>query len=442
MLRPMNPRRFVAVLLAVSTFSIPAPAQEREEGGTPGVIIVVKAGSHRRLGTPVRFEVPSTRFDSSVRKAVEVGPVLLGVTLLRPKRSENAGYKMPITRSLAQAEKLEGSPNLRVTFILEDVIAAGFEGRYSLSGLRTIADKSWSFDESKPGSLELKYRDLPVFRYNAAPVSSPNYKEIQVRDAYIHPAYSPLGALITGDFSSSHPHHRGFFLAYERTKTGDLTPDFWNIHLGTGKIHADGLDKPVVGPVTARFSARHRWEAKNKATGKGVVVLRERWEVEAYAIPYTSYWLFDVTSTQQGVDRPFEVLPYRYGGMAYRGPEPFVKGLLDVLTSEGKHRKDGDQKPARWVDLTGPIAEGSDRYAGAMIADHPSNPHYPNVVRIHPTVLPFFSFVPAYDRPLIIAADAPSVFRYRVMIHDGHPDPTLDEEVARDFAEPPMVAFE
>ncbi len=300
----------------------------------------------------------------------------------------------------------------------------------------------WSFDQPKPGALELKHGDRSVFRYNAAPVSSPNYKEIQNRDAYIHPAYSPSGALITGDFSSSHPHHRGFFLAYERTKTGDLTPDFWNIHVGTGKIYADGFDKPVVGPLTARFSARHRWEAKDKAKGTSVVVLRERWDVEAYDIPNAPYWLFDITSTQQAVDRPLELLTYRYGGMAYRGPEPFVKGTLDVLTSEGLHRKDGDQKPARWVDLTGPIADGSDKYAGAMIADHPSNPHYPNVARIHPTTLPFFCYVPAHDKPLTIAVDAPTVFRYRVLIHDGRPDKDLDERIARDFAEPPVVVVE
>ena len=61
--------------------------------------------------------------------------------------------------------------------------------------------------------------------------------------------------------------------------------------------------------------------------------------VEAFDIPGSPYWLFDITSTQQGVGGAVEVLPYRYGGMAYRGPEPFVKGTLDVLTSEGKHRQ-------------------------------------------------------------------------------------------------------
>ena len=444
MIRLPNPPRPVLVLLALSFLGAPVRAQEA--GGASEITFTVRAGGHARPGTPVRFEVASSRFDPAILKAVEAGPVALGLVLRTPTPAPTAKDDITIlarkARTIAQAEKVEGTHNIRITCILDDPIPDGSDWKFSIGRIRTEATTSWTLAESQPGAFDLKLGDRPVFRYNASPVSSPNYKEIQNRDAYIHPAFSPSGALITGDFSPSHPHHRGFFLAYERTKTGNLTPDFWNIHVGTGKIYADGMDQPVVGPVTARFSARHRWEAKDKANGSSVVVLRERWDVEAYHVPGAPYWLFDLTSTQQAVDRPMEVLPYRYGGMAYRGPEPFVKGTLDVLTGEGKHRKDGDQKPARWVDLTGPIADGSGQYAGAMIADHPSNPHYPNVARIHPTTLPFFCFVPAYKEPLTIATDAPTVFRYRVLVHDGHPDPTLDERVAHDFAEPPAVVVE
>jgi hypothetical protein len=77
-----------------------------------------------------------------------------------------------------------------------------------------------------------------------------------------------------------------------------------------------------------------------------------------------------------------------------------------------------------------------------MIADHPSNPNYPNVARIHPTTLPFFCYVPSHDKPLTIATDKPTVFRYRVLIHDGRPDKELNERVARDFADPPVVVVE
>lgn len=404
--------------------------------GGPDLALTVKAGKHARSETPLRFEIPEGRLGPAAQDALRSGPISLTVSAPTAQSA----------RSEAQVERFEGAagPRIRVTWILPRDLPTGGEARYLLLAEKPSGTASvpWSLGEARPGSLELKRGDRPVLRYNAAPVSNPNYKAIQNRDAYIHPAYSPSGALITGDFSPYHPHHRGFFLAFERTKWGDLTPDFWNIHVGTGKIHAEGLDRPVAGPVTARFSARHRWEAKDKAAGTNRVVLRERWDVEAFEIPGAPYWLFDLTSTQQAVDRPLEVLPYRYGGMAYRGPEPFVKGTLDVLTSEGRHRRDGDQKPARWVDLTGPVAEGSDRYAGAMVADHPANPHAPTVVRIHPTTLPFFSYVPAYDKSLTIAPDTPTAFRYRILIHDGHPDPALDERIWRDFAEPPEVLVE
>jgi len=388
--------------------------------------ITVEAGPHARKQTPIRFEVGEDRLGAALRSAIESGPVAV--------RVESPGP------GLAQVERAGEVRKARITLILPAEVPAGGASRLRINLEKPATDRpAWTLTESAPGAFDLKRGDRPVFRYNAAPVSSPNYGPIQVRDAYIHPAYSPSGALVTGDFSPSHPHHRGFFLAYERTRAGTLSPDFWNIHAGTGKIHADGLDRPVVGPVTARFSARHRWEAIDKAAKTSRVVLRERWEVEAYDIPGSPYWLFDLSSTQQGADGPLELLPYRYGGMAYRGPEPFVKGTLDVLTSEGKHRRDGDQKPARWVDLTGPIADGSDRFAGAMIADHPSNAPSPTVARIHPTTLPFFCFVPAYSTALTIAAERPTTFRYRVLIHDGHPDPDRDGRTWRDFAEPPRV---
>ena len=261
-----------------------------------------------------------------------------------------------------------------------------------------------------------------VFRYNAAPVSSPNYK---ARSRIATPTSTrripPPGALITGDFSPSHPHHRGFFLAYERTKTGDLTPDFWNIHVGTGKIHADGFESRSSGrspPGSRPGTLGGEGQGHRQGDRRPPRALGRR----GYDIPGAPYWLFDLTSTQQAVDRPLEVLPYRYGGMAYRGPEPFVKGTLDVLTSEGKHRKDGDQKPARWVDLTGPIADGSDKYAGAMIADHPVQPALPECRADSPDDLAVLQLRAGLRQAVTIAVDAPTVFRYRVLIHDGHPD--------------------
>lgn len=397
-------------------------------------VLVVQAGRNPRKDTPVRVEVPGDRLGESLRAALGDGPKPV---LLRELRDGSAVGEPIVAQAEWAPDASEGK--VRLTWILAGETPADSERKFRPeSGRPEAAASPWSLSGKTAGALELWHGKRMVFRYNIAPVSNSGYGQIQHRDAYLHPALSPSGACITGDFSSSHPHHRGFFLAYTKTEVGPLHPDFWNIHTGSGKVHFDRLDETAVGPVTARMKGWHRWEARDKKKG-AVPVLRERWDVEAYDIPGSPYWLFDLTSTQQAIGEPLKVHPYRYGGMAYRGPEPFVKGKLDVLTSAGLDRSRGDQKPARWVDLTGPIADGSDRYAGAMILDHPTNLNSPTVARIHPTRLPFFCYVPGHDVMVTISADSPTVFRYRVMIHDGRPDAALDERLWRDFAEPPRV---
>lgn len=420
------------LVFALLVASVPSAA----EPASPGpLVLVVKAGRLARKDTPVRVELPGDRLGEPLRAALADGPKPV---LLRELR-DGSPIGEPIVAQAEQApDASEGK--VRLTWILAGETPADTRRTFRLESGRPEAASPWRLSDETAGALELWHGKRMVFRYNIAPVTNPGYGPIQHRDAYLHPALTPSGSCITGDFSSSHPHHRGFFLAYAKAEVGPLHPDFWNIHTGSGKIHFDRLGGTAVGPVTARIEGWHRWEGKEKSKG-AVPVLHERWDVEAYDIPGSPYWLFDLTSTQVAIGEPLKVHPYRYGGMAYRGPEPFVRGKLDVLTSAGLDRIRGDQKPARWVDLTGPIADGSDQYAGAMILDHPTNLNSPTVARIHPTWLPFFCYVPGHDVAVTISADSSTIFRYRVMIHDGRPDAALDERLWGDFAEPPRVTI-
>lgn len=398
-------------------------------------VVVVRAGAHDRVDTPVRIDLDGPSQDELLARtpSLKTGPKPLWLNELRADG-------VAVEPILGQVEILKGAPGdtVRLTWILRGKTAARTERRFQVALEEASKPANpWTLSSPSDGPLVLKNRDRPVFQYNTRPVSHPNSPPIQTRDAYLHPAYTPSGALITGDFSPHHTHHRGIFLAYTKTQVGSLHPDFWNIQGGSGKIVFDRLDLEEAGPVTARIESRHRWEAKGGGT-----VLDERWQIEAYDIPESPFWVFDLTATQQATDKPVELLPHRYGGMAYRGPEPFVKGPLDVLTSEGRNRLTGDQKPTRWVDLTGPVEEGSDRYGGAMILDHPSNVNHPTVARIHPILLPFFSYVPGHDTKVTIEAARPTVFRYRVVIHDGRPNSELNQRLWRDFAEPPVVVIE
>ncbi len=402
--------------------------------------LVVAAGASDRVDSPTRLDLTT----ADLLKAVARG-TLAPDTVRAQIRPDSTAWSLveepgPVEVPIQVEHLQEGdtpTERVRLTWILPGRTARDTERRFRLRfdpGQSPPAP--WGVGQGPEASLELRNRERTVFRYNPAPLRHPNYPAMS-RAAYIHPAFTPSGALITGDFSRAHPHHRGFFLAYTKTAVGEAHPDFWNLQSGTGQVHCERVGKPVAGVVTARIEADHRWEAK----GVGPV-LAEHWNLEAYDIPGSPYWLIDLTSTQSARDQTLEVLPHRYGGMAYRGPDTFLNpAVLDVLTSAGLDRVRGDQQPARWVDLTGPVDAGGSRYGGAMIADHPANACQPTVARIHPTALPFFSYVPAYRQALALEPGRPRTFRYRILIHDGHPDRDRDERVWRDLAEPPQARW-
>ena len=436
-----RPKFFRVVWLAVGSL-IPTG----QAGATPppprSISVTIQAGAHDRRDSLVTCAIPDDRFAPEVNRALQDHPVGLKIIA--------ADHRVDPQPQPTIAEARRGADGrVQITWFLPRPLPAGGSARYLIDGGPAALDAPVAWRGSLVPRREIAIDHAggrPVLRYNLGPTTPPASQTNPnlVRNAYIHPAFSPSGAVVTGDFSAYHPHHRGFFLAYVDTRWGDLAPDFWNIQSGTGRIVAAGGEAPVVGPVTCRFTVQHRWEALRKVGNRleGEVALREGWEIELYDVPGSPFWLFDLTTTQQAEGHPLEVVPHRYGGMAFRSAEPSVRGPIDVLTAEGRHRFDGDQKPTRWVDLTGPIAEGSPNYAGAMIADHPGNLRYPTVVRIHPITLPFYSFVPAHDEPFTIATNRPTRFRYRVLIHDGRPDSALNDRIAADFVDPPVVTLD
>jgi hypothetical protein len=423
-------RHAASLTLLLSSFSLLAAAAGAD------VRIEASSGETRRIDAVVQatFALKDLGLNSDAAEVAALKPGTLGVWSLSPDHA-------PTNVRPLEAERIGDS--LRLTWVEPGEWPSSERRRWTLAPAPPAGFRSpWSWVTTADGQRELHHatRGL-VFRYVAAPITRDGLPLSQKRAAYIHPFLTPSGKTATGDFSPFHTHHRGFFLAYAKTKRGDLQPDFWNIHMGSAKIVAQS-DAVVTsaGPVTARLSARHDWQLRDKSrpqTDEGETIADERWAVTVYDIPGQPAWVWDIASTQTPFGQDLTLARHRYGGMAYRGPEPFVKGTLDVLTSEGADtRAKADQKPARWIDLTGPVADGSSDYVGAVMCDHPSNPRFPNVVRIHPTLLPFFSFVPAHAADMKLAAGEPVTWRYRTMVHDGRPDKSRNEALFADFAAP------
>ncbi len=167
-------------------------------------------------------------------------------------------------------------------------------------------------------------------------------------------------------------------------------------------------------------------------------MLDEIWQVRVYN--RSDRFVFDLESTQTCAGKgPMVVEQYPYGAMAIRGARAWSTsnpGPFDFLTSEGKHRQDGNESRPHWVDFYGQIGG---RTIGILVLDHPGNFRFPQPVRLHPS-LPYFCFAPASLGLFTIAPGKPYVSRYRFVVHDGRLPVETADQLWHDYADPPRVS--
>ena len=306
--------------------------------------------------------------------------------------------------------------------------------------------------------IRITLRDKPVLTYQKAIVASPDGMEaVYSRSGYIHPVCTPSGKEVTGDFPVDHPHQHALFFAWTSTMFEGRKVDFWNQKLQTGRIaHAEVLSV-FNEPDSAGFSVKIV-HSDLSAPGGEKPVLNEIWTVRVHVTAPGDPYLFDIESVQTcASESPLTLNEYRYGAMAIRGnpqwfnPEyadamaawekekkknpdaspPTIAPPGDFLTSEGKHRLDGNHTRPNWVDMFGPI---NGEAAGVAVFSHPSNFRSPQPVRLHPSK-PYFCFSPVVLDEFQIAPGEEYTSRYRYLVHDGEPDPVQLEKAWTDYAE-------
>lgn len=292
----------------------------------------------------------------------------------------------------------------------------------------------------KDGILHVQDGERPVLEYVHLPVAGPEGTPPRFkRSGYIHPLHAPCGAVVTDDFPADHLHQRGVFFAWTKTSLGsgvnELHPDFWNLGGGTGRIRSVKVSGKSRDNEPLRFQATHLWEAGRE--GKWEPVLDETWEVAlhppAFADPQEpgAAYLLDFTSRQ--TPRTTLRLPeYRYGGMSIRGARGWVKNRngFHVVTSEGKRGFSANFTPGRWVDMSGEV---DGRTVGVALLEHPSTPRSPNRLRVPPD-LPYYIYCPSQAKDFSLPAGQETVFRYRIVVHNGPADPVALEREWKRFA--------
>ena len=392
------------------------------------LLLVVSSGDYDRLDTPV---------------SVAISRDVLGAPGL-PKylHALEAGRLILVEQGVKDAAPIpvqwddEGMPKNyggRLFFILPGATPKGTKRTFALA-IRDDAPPAGPLRTSvvKGKYLEVADGQTPILRYNSGLMKQFPDKESKFdRSCYFHPLWAPSGEIITGDFHPDHAHHRGLWFAWVKATCQGREANFWEIQEGRGKIVNVAVRTPS-GPVFADLWAGNHWMGGTQVFVTEILLAR------VYALP-GKLRVFDLTSRQEA-SNGLELGKMHYGGLGFRGRDEWnEKGaVLDVLTSEGKTRKDANATKARWIDYTGRL--GAEGWGGILAIEHPSNPRFPNGVRVHPSMA-FFSSTLVQPDAYTIKQGEPLVLRYRIVLHDGKPDAALAERLAADFASPPQATW-
>jgi hypothetical protein len=384
--------------------------------------ITVEAGEYKRVDTPICVSL------EPVAEKIEDGGVYI--------RQVNGETKKNVPFQIEAGE----SPKL--WWILSDVTEPGQKRVYEL------VKGSCSTEEAVGLVKKDKYIDVVkdganVLRYNYGIVPPPlGQSKLYERSGFIHPLWSPTGAVLTDIHPPDHIHHVGIWMPWTKTEFEGKEIDFWNLNKGEGTVRFVKFLSTSSGPVYGGFQAEQEHVALKVADGEKVI-LREVWDVRVYDVggPDKGYWLVDFKSIQRCIaDSPLHQVEYRYGGFGFRGARQWKDEDSACLTSEGKTRVDGHATRACWCDNSGKI----ENWQGVTFYSHPENFRHPESMRIWPPEHKhvFFNFAPSQLGDWEMKPGEDHVFRYRLYVHEGKVNVKDVERIWHDYAEPPQVKLE
>ena len=324
----------------------------------------------------------------------------------------------------------------RAVFVLP-ALKAGAEATFTIKAAEPATAKVAAMRESDGVTITAGSRK--VFRYQMQGKLPGGVGQAYLRGGYVHPIFTPAGALVSDDYPGDHRHHHGLWSAWASTTFEGRHIDFWNMGGGSAKVDFAELGGTWDGAVHGGL--RSRQAHISLAGGAPKTALDEDWMLTVYHVAdgeaAPPYFLFDLDSTQRAASAaPVMLDKYIYGGFALRGHASWGgAGGATFLTAEGRTRGNGDGTSTRWCHIGGRVAGNPVGYAALV---HPGNFRAPQPVRINPTD-PFFSIAPVASGGFTIEPGKPYVSRYRIVVSDGAADKSLLDRLWSDYARPPAV---
>lgn len=292
-------------------------------------------------------------------------------------------------------------------------------------------------------SITIQQNGSNFLRYYYAKVDPPKGQHVYYgRSGFIHPLWTPRGQELTRIQAPDHYHHYGLWNAWTHVLFEKDTVDFWNIRGHQGTVRFAKLISRTDGEIFSEIEALQE-HVVFKKDGSEKVALNELLTIRVYPQVTNEYYIVDITSKMNcATDSPFRILEYRYAGFGWRTTAYWDNKNCEVLTSEGKTRKDTDNSRAKWCIVQGELP--GNEFGGAAFLSHPSNFNFPEPMRIWTLNTNgrgdmFFSFAPTKDRDWLLEPGKTYVIKYRLIVFNGKFDAMKAETAWQQYQQNPVI---
>ena len=294
------------------------------------------------------------------------------------------------------------------------------------------------------GSLTIHEGNKKLLRYTHKMVYPPAGIDTAFkRSGFIHPLWAPNQQELTRIQPPDHYHHYGLWNPWTHVLFEGDTVDFWNIKGRQGTVRFAKFVSINTGPAFAQFQALHEHVAFKK-DGREKVALNELQTVRVYKpVSNQDYHIVDITiDLNCASESPFKILEYRYAGLGWRATEKWKKDNREVLTSEGKTRKDADGSTARWSIIQGAL---DNDYGGAVMMSYPGNYNHPEPLRIWPENSNggevFAMFAPTKNKDWLLVPGKTYTLKYRFLAFNGRFTKEKAEAAWQQFGTPAKITI-
>lgn len=287
------------------------------------------------------------------------------------------------------------------------------------------------------GALVIKSADRNLLQYNFKTVYPPRgIDTVFKRSGFIHPLWSPKGQSLTRIQPPDHYHHYGIWNPWTHLLYKGDTLDLWNLNAKKGTVRFAHFTEAQAGRVFAEYGVMHEHVAFRSAGNE--VIINEVQTVRVYRPADQRYYIADITINMTCAAAPVLLLQYRYGGLGWRTTEQWNKDNSEVLTSDGKTRRNADGSKARWCLVQGAIDHD---HAGVLMMSSPTNYNHPEPLRIWPEDQykrgdMFANFSPTKDKDWLLEPGKNYVLRYRFIVFNGPFTEAQSEAAWQNFSAP------